>query len=281
MKRNLLKLTNKVESGITIILEKILIVAKELNVQFFVVGAIARDIVFTNIYGVQTGRATNDIDLGINLESWKHYDAFINKLCSDSKFAPTDIVHRFKYDKYLVDIIPFGKISDSEKKILWPPDKTREMNLLGFEEAYNDSSLVRLRENPALDILFVSPLGFAILKLFSWIDRNDKIKDAHDLRLVICNYADLGNEKRIYEVDEILKQEDFDYQMAGAMLLGHDITKIATSQTINKVIDILNNETGQSASYKLIEHMLVLNSEAQFDFYLNLLQSVKNGIKIK
>jgi predicted nucleotidyltransferase len=104
--------------------------AQELKVKFFVVGAIARDIIFTHCYGVQTGRATYDIDLGVKLVSWTHYNAFTKKLCSDIKFIPTTVIHRFEYDEYLVDIIPFGKISDKTKKILWPPDQTMEMKLL-------------------------------------------------------------------------------------------------------------------------------------------------------
>ena len=180
-----------------------------------------------------------------------------------------------------MDIIPFGKISDRTKKILWPPDQTREMNLLGFEEAFIDSIIVRFREDPVIDIPVVSPLGFAILKIFSWSDRNDEIKDAHYLRLVISNYADLGNEERIYEVDEILKQENFDYQMAGAMLLGYDIASITTGQTLKRIIEILDDETGKSVLYKLVENMLILNSDTQFDFNLKLLQSLKRGIMMR
>jgi predicted nucleotidyltransferase len=281
MNKKFLRITDKLETEIIIILEKLFNTAHELNIDFFVVGAIGRDIIFTHCYGIQTGRATNDIDLGVNLESWDHYYAFTKKLCSDTKFVPAEVVHRFEYNEYPVDIIPFGKISDRTKKILWPPDQTREMNLLGFEEAFSDSIIVRLREDPVLDIPIVSPLGFALLKFFYWADRNDEIKDAHDLLLVISNYADLGNEERIYEVDEILNQEDFDYQMAGAMLLGYDIASIATEQTLNRVIEILDNETGKSTHYKLIENMLILDSDNKFDFNLKLLQSLKSGIMIR
>jgi predicted nucleotidyltransferase len=281
MNKKFLKLTYKVESEIIIILEKLINTTQELNVKCFVVGAIARDIIFTNCYNIQTGRATSDIDLGVNLVSWDHYNTFTKKLCSDAKFAPTKVIHRLEYDKYPVDIIPFGKISDRAKKILWPPDQTNEMNLLGFEEAFLDSVIVRLREDPILDIPIVSPLGFALLKFFSWADRNDEIKDAHDLRLVISNYADLGNQERILEVDEILKQEDFDYQMAGAMLLGYDIASVASDKTIDKIIEILENETGKDGSFKLVERMLIVDPNSKFDFNLKLLQSLQKGIMIR
>jgi len=208
MNKKLLKIINEVEPEITIILEKLKNAANELNAEFFVVGAIARDIIFTHCYGIQTGRATYDIDVGVNLSSWDHYDALIRKLCSDTNFTSTKVVHRFEYNKYPVDIIPFGQISDKTKKIHWPPDQSKEINLIGFEEAFTDSVIVRLREDPVLDIPIVSPLGFALLKIFSWADRNYGMRDAYDLRLVISNYADLGNEERVYEVDEILNQED-------------------------------------------------------------------------
>ena len=281
MNKKLLKIINEVEPEITIILEKLKNAAYELNVEFFVVGAMARDIIFTHCYGIQTGRATYDIDVGVNLASWDHYDALIKKLCSDTNFTSTKVVHRFEYNKYPVDIIPFGQISDKTKKIHWPPDQSKEINLIGFEEAFTDSVIVRLREDPVLDIPIVSPLGFTLLKIFSWADRNDGMRDAYDLRLVICNYADLGNEERIYEVDEILNQEDFDYQMAGAMLLGYDIASLASDQTLTKVIEIIEKESGKTGSYKLIENMLILDPETEFDFNLRLLKFLKKGIFIK
>ena len=76
----------------------------------------------------------------------------------------------------------------------------------------------------------------------SWADRNNEIKDAHDLRLVISNYADLGNEERIYEVDEILNQEDF---------VGKNMRECHQPETIEKISALYEEyrERKKSLSY--------------------------------
>jgi predicted nucleotidyltransferase len=163
-----------------------------------------------------------------------------------------------------------------------PPDQKVKMNLLGFEEAFTDSINVRIAEEPILEVPFVSPLGFAILKIISWADRYEQsYKDAYDLNLVLRNYADLGNDERIYDVEEILNQEDFDYETAGAMLLGHDIATLANDKTLKKIVEILDNEINDSGEHRLIENMQSFNSIGNFESDLKLLRIMTNALKIR
>jgi predicted nucleotidyltransferase len=279
-----LNLSNKVEDYIVEILEAISDIAHDLNLKFFVIGAIARDVIFTNGYNVPTGRATNDIDLGICMGTWDTYDTFVNRLHIEKKFAKTKVKHKYLYRDFPVDIIPFGDITTSLKVLKWPQDEDKEMNLLGFEEAYENAIIVNLQENPLLEIPFVSPVGYAILKLISWDDRKNQAKrDAQDLFLVIKDYANLGNEKRLYEMNEIFEQEDFDYEIGSAMLLGYDIATIASDMTLTKIIKILREEISGSNDYRLVEDMLSLgfDNTDQFKLILILLRSLLKGIGLK
>ncbi len=64
MNENLLDLSEKIDGFTVEILDTIADVAESLKVPFFVVGAMARDIILTQGYGIETGRATQDIDFG-------------------------------------------------------------------------------------------------------------------------------------------------------------------------------------------------------------------------
>jgi len=278
MKNVSLNLSNKIETRTLEILEDVYNTASKLNIEFFVVGATARDIIFEYRYNIETGRKTDDIDLGINIKTWNQYDTFTIQLCDQAKFKPTKLVHRFTYDKCPIDIIPFGLIADKVKNISWPSDKKVKMSLLGFEEAYLNSFSVTIKNDPLIEIQIVSPVGFAILKLIAWADRNDLHKDAQDFKLVIKNYADLDNDERIFEIDEIVNQDEIDYEKAGAMLLGYDIANICQKQTLDRIIEILDSETGKTGHFKLIEHMGSIHSINNFQTKLDLLKSVRKGI---
>jgi len=47
---------------------------------FFVVGAIARDILFENFNGQTPRRETKDVDLAICVKNWAEYDRVVNEL---------------------------------------------------------------------------------------------------------------------------------------------------------------------------------------------------------
>lgn len=49
-------------------------VARELALDYFVTGAMARDILLYGVFGIDTGRGTLDVDLAVALDSWLQFD---------------------------------------------------------------------------------------------------------------------------------------------------------------------------------------------------------------
>lgn len=43
--------------------------------RYFVAGAMARDLLLVNTFGLPSGRATRDIDFGVAVESWEQFQA--------------------------------------------------------------------------------------------------------------------------------------------------------------------------------------------------------------
>ena len=186
-------------------------------------------------------RATEDIDLAINIDGWENYKKLTEILISKYQFEPeSNIAHRFRYKKaILVDILPFGSIAGNDGSLFLPPEFTRKISVIGFNEVYNFTEYLKLSEDPGLEINVASLPGIVILKLFSWDEEYPERKhDASDIGIILTNYIDAGNQERFYESD-LLEQKDFDYDISVARFLGRDIKNICSIKTLTALLEIL------------------------------------------
>lgn len=283
MSKNLLDLSGKIDTGMVEIFEAVSKLTSSLNIPYFVVGARARDLVLYYGYGIETIRATMDIDFGIKVSVWEQFNQLKNGLIASGEFSNSDYVHRIVHKTSVpIDIIPFGKITRENSSYSWPPDHNIEMNVLGFNEAFNFSIPARIRTNPNLDVPLASPAGLAMLKIISWNDEKyNRLKDAQDLFLLIRNHIDIGNEDRFYkEIDTFqFDNEDFDYELASSQLLGRDIASICVTESINRILQILERETNDKSQYKLVSDMMKSYQPYQnFEYCLGLLKHLRVGI---
>jgi predicted nucleotidyltransferase len=285
MTENLLDLSGKVSSLSIVVLEAIHGAASKLQIPFFVVGATARDLILEHGFGVKPSRATLDIDLGIKVADWGTYEGLISELISSGRFKSDKQQHRLMCEGTVpVDIIPFGPIAKPGEKIAWPKDPGFIMNMLGFDEAFDLSLSVRLKNDPLLEVRVCLPQSLAILKLISWDERDEKSRDdATDLFLIMSKYLDLGNADRLAgESADLLNVSDFDYETAGARLLGRDMAKSCNAATARRLHEILTRETGERERYRLVEGMGsqgLFGNGGEFERVLGLLASVKVGFE--
>jgi predicted nucleotidyltransferase len=283
MTQKLLDLSGKIKSPILEILEAISNIAASLNIPFFVVGAVARDIILHYGYGVEIIRATEDIDLGVMVEDWVKFTQLKEAIIGCGTFDQGREPQRFFYkDNFPVDIVPFGQISKPKDTIEWPEFKGIEMSTLGFKESFDNSILVRLRTDPDFEIRFASLAGLAAMKLISWKDKYpERNKDAKDLKFIMLHYLEAGNFQRIYEGEDsdILEDDAADYELMSARLLGRDVATIITPESKEYILKILNEETGEQVHYKLAADMRQGPSYTSDDFVanLNFLEAFKKG----
>jgi predicted nucleotidyltransferase len=123
--------------------------------------------------------------------------------------------------------------------------------------------------------------GLAILKLIAWNDRRHEVpqKDAADLALVLRKYAEAGNEDRLYqEYPDLLKQERFDQELAGAWLLGQDMSKVMQARTREVILDILKNQADPDKSDRLILSIAKELPGNDYDRASKLLMNLSRGI---
>ncbi len=279
MKNILINISGKIDSLYISAIKEIKKVVDSLKISFFIVGALARDIIMEYFYEIKAPRMTMDIDLGIKVSSWNKFDKLINTLERSGEFKKLKEKHRVLYNDIIIDIVPFGGISDKNERIIWPPENEVVMSVMGFNEVYNYSTLVRLQNNPILEVKIPTLPGLAILKLFAWKDNfPNRSKDAEDLLFIMKNYENAGIFDKLYKSElQLLESEDFDNQVAGIVLLGKEMSKICTNQTIEYLRKIIDEETSKNSDFNLIKDMLFPKRD-DFNRILYLLKKLKEGI---
>lgn len=239
------------------VLEVVASVAAKLERQWFVAGAMARDIVLTGVFGLEVGRATRDVDLAVAVATWEQFTELKQQLLNTGQFRETKgVTHRLSYTptaenrSYPLDVIPFGGVQSEEKLIAWPPELIEIMSVAGYEEALTAAIDVEVR--PGLVVRVASLPGLAVLKLLAWKDRGDQdSRDAIDLVTLLRRYSDAGNEDRLYGPElNVLAAVDYRMELAGPRLLGRDVRGILTQSTATKLKEILDGSND-----RLVGHM--------------------------
>jgi predicted nucleotidyltransferase len=278
MKKISLDISGKVSPEHVKAISEIKKVAEFLGIKFFVVGATARDFVLGCLYGVKAQRMTLDIDFGVEIKDWESYLKIETELLKTGQFKRSQARQRFMFEDTIIDIIPFGDVSDDKNEISWPPEYTMIMSVSGFDEAYKHATPIILSRAPFLEIKVPTLPGLAVLKILSWKHSYpERQKDAEDLLFIMINYEHADIIDSLYDDKiELFESEAFDYKMAGIRILGQDMSKICNQDTLAEIKTILNEETSKTSNYNLIAHMMGTNHA--FDDILNLLSKLKQGL---
>jgi predicted nucleotidyltransferase len=223
-------------------------VARELGVDYFVSGAMARDILLRGVFGIDPGRGTLDVDLAVAVQDWRQFELVKRRLVATNAFTaeegtPHRLFHREDAGKkaYPLDLLPFGGVEQPQNKIVWPPELSIVMNVAGYREALAAAEDVEVTTD------FVVPVaslpGLAILKLLAWADRGiENSKDAVDLVTLLRWYGAAGNEDRLFgEEMSLLESLGYNMDLAGSRLLGKDAARITTTETRNQVLALLDD----------------------------------------
>jgi predicted nucleotidyltransferase len=231
-----------------------------MKIPFFIVGATARDILLEVHYGIGSKRATLDIDIAVFIENWEQFNHLKDELIGIKHFTPTRDIQRLLFQKRLpVDIVPFGGVAKKDDLLEWPPDGSIKMSVKGLRECFHHAVQVKISDKPKLSVNVVSLAGLAILKLVSWDDNSARRqKDASDLVFIIRNYLEAGNLERLFEeAPDIVNSSDYDYEAGSARLLGRDISKIAYTSTMSKLIEILKRESKRQRGHGIAMDVLL------------------------
>ena len=245
-----LDVSNKLPDGLVEVYGRIQRVASALNITLLIVGATARDIILVHGYNAAIERGTRDVDFGLEVQSWEHYQKLLDALIQSGFTAHPMKTHQLNTtdsdgQPWEIDLIPFGGVSDAEGQITWPPEHAFQMSVLGFDEVYKHAWDVLLTREPTLSVKVASPAGILLLKLIAWTERGREYqgKDAIDIYYVIKHYGKIPDVFEALYEREYMDLQNYDDMKASAMMLADEVAAIALDDTLNYIRQtLLNNE---------------------------------------
>lgn len=251
--------------------------AAAMGVTYCLVGAFARDVILGLCFGIDTGEATRDIDFVLMMDDWAQFDELRARLIAQRGFAENrSIPHRLTFRGVReLDIVPFGAIEQKPGEIAWPPEFTTVMSTVGLRQANARALHVTIAEG--ISVPFASPAALSLLKLIAWSERGSAVhrKDARDLGLLLTTYLRAGNEERLYaEHAALLDEADFDFDAAGARILGRDLAGIAGRETRVRLEQILEQGMDRERGEPLLRALPLRYEEAR-----RLLEALRRGLR--
>lgn len=219
--------------------------AAALGIAPLIAGAFARDLHLHYAQGVPIQRATQDIDFALAVPDWAAFEALRGRLLQAGLFTESvGAAHRMRHHTgWKVDLVPFGGVESPDRTIAWPPQGERVMDVFGFREALAAAQQVSFPGGVQARV--VSLPALALLKLVCWQDRHYKSprKDANDLQMIMLHYINAGNEPRLWdEFVDWTQEEDFEYELVGPRMLGHDLADLLDAPGRAQIADLLASQ---------------------------------------
>lgn len=252
---------------------------EKFGIDFYLVGAVARDVWMSGINKIAPRRTTGDIDFAVLINDKGIYEALKDYLIKTEGFQPTKenaFVLLWK-DKTEVDLLPFGAIEDEEGKVTVQGTGYTTVHVPGFTEVYEEG-LPELELAGDHQFKFCTLPGIVILKLIAWDDRpearRDDINDISDILNHFFNMYD----NEIWENHHDLFEEEADLKHIAAKVMGREMKKIAgrNEKLFARIEGILNANTDDMPNSKMAAIMIEYFENTVEDNVL-LLQQLKNG----
>jgi len=268
------------QPGITEMLYALQRGLEKFRIDFYLVGAVARNVWMTGINNIAPRRTTGDIDFAVLINDNGVYEALKTYLIITEGFQP------YKGNEYVliwkenleVDLLPFGAIDDGDTKFTSNGLGLTSISLQGFTEIYNDGL-------PTLDLegkhqfKFCTLPGIVLLKLIAWDDRpesrRDDIKDISD---ILNHFFDMNDNEIFENHHDLFEKEEASLKHIAARVMGREMSKIAKKNELlfSRIVGILDSNTLVSQNSEMAK-IMVEYYDNTIDDNVQLLKHLRQG----
>jgi predicted nucleotidyltransferase len=218
----------------------------QFGLDFYLIGAVARDVWMHGIHNKTPFRATRDVDFAVLINDKGVYEQLKQYLVDSKGFTPSrenGFVLLWK-DKKQVDLLPFGEIQDEEGKVTIKGTGFTTIHVPGFSEVY-DEGLPEVELGGVHKFKFCTLPGIVLLKFIAWSDRPEKRRDdIKDISGILHHFFDMHAEE-IWSEHSDLFEDETDLPGIAARVMGREMGKIArrNKNLYLRIENILNNAT--------------------------------------
>lgn len=201
----------------------------DFGIDYYVVGAVARDIHLSADLSAAALRKTNDVDLAILVNDEGQFNQLKAALIATGHFAPhaSETIKLFYHDAIEIDLLPFGEIEEPNRNVMLK-DPTFVLNMPGFLEIYPFVDDIQVTDDMTIKVCTME--GIILLKLISNNDRPQRTKDIADIEHIIKVYFDLYSGdiyEEHFDTMEMYETDQSDYlQLVCSRVIGRKIAII-------------------------------------------------------
>ncbi len=225
---------------------------EKFGIDFYLIGAVARDIWMSGINKIFPRRTTGDIDFAVLINDKGLYEKLKDYLIKVEGFQATkENAFVLLKNSTEVDLLPFGAIEDENNRITVQGTGYTTIDVPGFRELY-DINLPILELNDSHKFKFSTLPGIVLLKLLAWDDRpehrRDDIKDISD---ILNHFFDMYDHEIWTNHNDLFENDDNSLSLIAAQVMGREISKIAKPNKklfarINTILEVNTTDTATS-----------------------------------
>ena len=252
-----------------------------LGIDFYIVGAVARDTWFA-YKGVRT-TGTKDVDFAVYIPEKENFLSLKAYLEEKEGFRSS------KNNQYVmfspkgqeVDLLPFGEI-EVEGRVMIPGSGLNMIAVNGFREIY-EAALVDVEFEGKHTFKVCTLPGIVILKLIAYDDRpTERQKDILDVGKILKHYFDIESDN-IYENHHDLFDDDSELHVISARVLGRQMQSILnrSGDLKKRVISIIESAIANKDDHQIVALLIPAGEEVTAENIAATLSALVNGINEK
>ena len=250
------------------------------DIDFYLVGAVARGAWMQGVHDVKPYRGTKDLDFAILINVEGTYEALKEYLVTVENFHPIrDNTFAIIWNDMLeIDLLPFGEI-EREGRVTVQGTGFTSINVDGFKEIYEEGLPEMVLEGEHT-FKFCTLPGIVLLKLIAWDDRPEQRRDdIHDISDILKHYFDIYDDT-IYALHNDIFEDDFEKIPGASQVLGREIGKVLkrNARLANRILHILNENTIDPANSRIADIMVAFFGN-KTEENVKILNKMKKGIE--
>lgn len=254
---------------------------QQFGIDYYLVGAVSRDVWLSGIHNIAPKRTTGDVDFAIFINEKGVYEKLKTYLIREEGFRDyheNAFVLIWK-DGTEVDLLPFGAIEDENRKVTVQGTGYTSVHVDGFKEVY-EQELPQVALGSHHFKLCTLP-GIVLLKLIAWDDRPEKRRDdILDISHILSHFFDIYQEIIWEKHNDLFDVEDKSLSMIAVRVMGREIKKIAVRNEIlfQRVLNILEQNTKDPADSHMAAIMVSYFDNTAED-NVSLIRELKRGLE--
>lgn len=266
------------EKSILAILEALERGFEKYRIDYYLIGAVAREVWMQGMKDITPRRATTDIDFGVLIKNSEHFvalKAYLTRVEGFTSYRENAFV-LIAPDGRQIDILPFGEI-EKEGKVTVMGTGMTSLYVDGLKEVYEEGVPEVTFEGKITFKVCTLP-GIVLLKFIAWDDRPEmRSDDLIDIADIISHFFNIYDELIWTEHNDLFGSEK-ELEIISARVLGREMGKFLRRNISlkHRVLGFLPSNGASKAIQ--IAAIMAITLEKSIDEVSLLLTEIETGI---